>query len=130
MDTSQFIDTEKGIVYTTVTGEVTLREISADMAQLADDPSYRPDMPGLVDLRGATKVLDAEETVQFAQFIKSSPRVVNHARRALLVGSDLSYGMCRMFEAMAEDGTVQHRVFRDEAEARAWVEEAAAAVKK
>jgi hypothetical protein len=130
MDTNRFIDAEKGIVYTTVTGELTLKEIAADMAKLVAQPSYRPEMPGLVDLRGVTKLLSAEDTAQLAQTIKSSPRVVNRARRALLVGSDLAYGMYRMLEAMTEDGTVEYRVFRDEGEARSWVEEAAAAARK
>jgi hypothetical protein len=125
MDTSRFIDAEKGIVYTTVTGELTLKEITADMAQLAAEPSYRPDMPGLVDLRGVTKLLTAEETAQLAETIKSRPRAVNRARRALLVSSDLAYGMYRMFEAMSEGGSVEYHVFRDETEARAWVQEAA-----
>jgi SpoIIAA-like len=127
MDTTRFIDTKKGIVYTTVTGELTLKEVRADMENLTADPSYRPTMPGLVDLRGVTKLLTTDEITQLAETIRSSPRVVAHTHRALLVGSDLSFGMYRMFEALSTGGSVEYRVFRDEAEARAWVEEAAAA---
>ena len=129
METRRTIDPDKGIVWTTVTGELTLAEIRADMAQLAANPAYRPDLPGLVDMRGVTKFLTAEETAQLAEQLKSSPKVVNRARRALLVGSELSFGMYRMFEALMSGGTVEYFVFRDEAEARAWVEEAAAARK-
>lgn len=129
METKRFIDAEKGIVYTTISGPITLAEIKADMAQLAKNAAYRPDMPGLMDLRGATALLSAEETAQFADLIKSSPRLLSRTRRALLVSSDLSFGMYRMFESFAAGGTVEFRVFRDEGDARAWVEEAAAANK-
>jgi hypothetical protein len=126
MDTTRFIDTKRGIVYTTVTGELTLKEVHADMEQMAADPLYRPTMPGLVDLRGVTRLLTTDEISQLAETIRSSPKVVAQTRRALLVGSDLSFGMYRMFESLASGGSVDYRVFRDEAEARAWVEEAAA----
>jgi hypothetical protein len=129
MNTSRFIDTEKGIVYTTVTGELTLEEIAADIAGLTSDPSFRPDMPRLFDLRGVTKLLTADEMARLAQTLRSSPGS-KPSRRALLVGSDLSFGMFRMFTALADGGDVENRVFRDEAEARAWVEQAAAAGRK
>ena len=129
METKRFIDAEKGIVYTTISGPITLAEIKADMAQLATNAAYRPDMPGLMDLRGATALLSADETAQLADLIKANPRLLNRTRRALLVGSDLSFGMYRMFESFAASGTVEYRVFREENAARAWVEEAAAANK-
>src|SRR5580698_6087314 len=98
MDKDRFIDKEKGIVYSTVTGEITLQEIKDCMAQLAADPSYRPNMPGLTDLRGVTKPLGPAEMVRLAEFIKDNPHLVNRTRRAFLVGSDLAYGMQRLFQ--------------------------------
>ncbi len=129
METKRFIDVEKGIVYITVTGPITLTEIKEDLAQLAAATSRQPGMPRLIDLRGATSHLTKEETAQLADLVKSSPRAVSKTRRALLVGSDLSFGMYRMFESFAAGGAVDYRVFRDEAEARAWLEEVAAANK-
>jgi hypothetical protein len=129
METRRVIDTEKGIVHITVTGPITLAEIKEDLAQLAAATSRRPEMPRLIDLRGATSHLTREETQELADLVKSDPRSVSRTRRALLVGSDLSFGMYRMFESFAAGGAIDYRVFRDEPGARAWLEETAVRVK-
>jgi hypothetical protein len=130
METRRHIDEEKGIVYITVTGPMTLAEIKEDLAQLAALTSRRPEMPRLIDLRGATTLLSADEIAQLADIVKSNPHVISRTRRALLVGSDLAFGMYRMFESFAAGGAVDYRVCRDEGEAHAWVEEAAAAARR
>jgi hypothetical protein len=130
MKSSRVIDAEKGIFYTTVTGELTLEEIADDMAKLAAHPDYRPGMSGVIDLRGVTKFLSEEETARLAETIKSNPGPVPRHRRALLVRPDFSYGMYRMFEYFAEGGAIEYSVFRDEAQARAWVEEATGSIRK
>ena len=123
MQVHRTIDEIKGIVCTTITGEISLRDIQADMARLASEPSYRPQMRGLIDLRQATSLMSTDEMLTLTQLIKSSPRTVSGARRALLVGSDLMYGLYRMFESFSSGGTVHYHVFFDENEARQWLEE-------
>jgi hypothetical protein len=125
METTRFVDTEKGIVITTVTGKITVAEIRADITRLRAQPNYTPDMPGIVDMRGATAGLTSDELRQIADVVKNSPKTVSGARRALLVGSDFMYGLYRMFAAFASDGSVEYQVFRDEKLAFAWVEEKA-----
>jgi hypothetical protein len=125
MDVHRTIDTEKGIVYTTVSGALTLNEIRADMEHLNTEAGYHPGMPVLVDLRGVVKLLTKEETAQLADFIKSNPRTVKRGQRALLVGSELAFGMYRMLESLASGSAVEYRVFRSEQEARIWIEDAA-----
>jgi hypothetical protein len=129
MESKRSIDAEKGIVYITVTGPMTLAEVKEDLAQADAATSQRPEMPRLIDLRGATQFITSEEMAQFADFAKSGGRGGCRVRRALLVGSDLSFGMYRMFESFAAGSAVEYGVFRDENAARAWVEEAAAANK-
>lgn len=125
MHVTRSIDTDKRIAIATVTGEITVAEVRADMARLATKPGNVPDMPGIVDMRGATAGLTSDELRQIAEVIKNSPKAVNGARRALLVGSDLMYGLYRMFAAFASDGTTEFRVFRDEKLAWAWIGEIA-----
>ncbi len=124
MQISRSIDPQKRIVHTIVTGEITLNEIRADMMRLACNSSYTPDMPGLIDMRNATARLSADEILELSMVIKANPHVVRFTRRALLVNSDLMYGLYRMFESFTSDGSAVYRVFRDEQAARAWIEEA------
>lgn len=112
---------QNGVVYSTITGEISLAGIKADMVRLAAEPSYHPSMPGIVDMRGAHSGLSADDILAISEMIKSSPKVVSGARRALLVSTEEMYGIYRMFESFSTGGTVQYRVFRDEQEARHWI---------
>ena len=125
MHITRSIDADKRIAIAIVTGEITVAEVREDMVRLAAEPGYAPDMPGIVDMRGATAALTSDELRQIADVIKNSPKAVNGARRALLVSTDLMYGLYRMFAAFASDGTTEFRVFRDEKLARAWILEIA-----
>lgn len=42
-------------------------------------------------------------------------------RLALVVGGDLAYGLSRMHQVFRESDAIAQRIFRDEAEARAWL---------
>jgi len=123
MGVTRTLDPEKHILYTTITGQITVAEVRADMMRLTAVPGYTPDMPGIIDMRGATAGLTSDELRQIADTIKSNPKVVSGARRALLVSSDLMYGLYRMFAAYVSDGTIEYQVFRDKEKALAWVEE-------
>jgi hypothetical protein len=123
MRIERVIDQERYFIHTTITGEITLPEIREDMVRLAADPHYSPDMPGIVDMRNAKVNLSSNEIRQLTDSLKQSPRVVSNTRRALLVGSDLAFGIYRMFVAMAENGRTDYRVFREEQAARDWLDE-------
>jgi len=116
-------DRVDGIIRTTITGEISLGDALADMARRADDPSYDPQMPTLVDLREAHSNMTADEVVSLTQTIKNNPQRAGGGRRALLVNTALMRGLARMFAAFAEDGPVHYQLFDDEAKARAWLKE-------
>jgi hypothetical protein len=124
MHVERIIDRDRHTIYSTFTGEMTLDEICADLARLATEPGYSSDMSGILDMRKATVKLTAEEFQQLAETIKKHPQVFGRTRRALLVGSDLAFGMFSMFAAFTEEGRTEYRVFRDEKKARDWIEEA------
>jgi len=125
MEIFRTIDPDLPFVYTTITGNITLAEIRADMAWLATEPQYRPDMPGIVDMRKATVKLSTDEVRQLADEIQRNPKAVTRTRRALLVSSELAFGIYRMFAAFAEGGPTEYRVFRDERAAKDWATKAA-----
>jgi hypothetical protein len=76
-----------------------------------------------VDLRQATTNLSVDEIVNLTQMLKNTPRAVNCTRRALLVSTELMYGIYRVFESLIQGGTVEYRVFKDEREALKWLQE-------
>ena len=127
MEVVRSIDQEKQVVYTTITGKITFAGIRAEMTKLPTTPGFNPDMPGLIDLRQATVSLTGDEIRQIADAIKANAKTYRGARRALLIKSDLMFGLYRMFAIFASDSEAEYRVFRDENQAHAWLEEIAKA---
>ena len=58
---------------------------------------------------------------RFVQFDQQHADALDGHLLALLVPSDLVFGMGRMYEQRGADVSPSVRVFRDEAEARAWL---------
>ena len=125
MEVVRSIDPEKQIAYTTITGKITLAEIRAEMAKLPTLPGFNPLLPGLIDLRQATVALTGDDIRQIADAIKARPDTFKGTRRALLVNSDLMFGLYRMFATFASDSEAEYRIFREEKQAHEWLEKLA-----
>jgi hypothetical protein len=122
MQIKRRIDPNRKLVFTTITGEMTMNEVREDLARLAPGADYDPGLPELVDMRNATTALTTSELLQLAGTAKHHTPTAGRGRRALLLSSDLMYGLYRMFAGFANGGTTDFGVFRDEAAALAWLE--------
>ena len=119
MPASYNIDKERRLVISTVSGVVTLADGLAHQRNLRNDPDFDPSFSQLMDFRQVIRVdLSGEDVRKLAQTTIFSP----NSRRAMLVSSDLEYGLARMFEILRETmGERGIRVFRDLNEALDWV---------
>ncbi|MEO8353280.1 MAG: hypothetical protein ABI680_16245 [Chthoniobacteraceae bacterium] len=113
------IDTERGIVFTKVTGVFGTAEVLDHMDRLTKHPGFRPEFNQLIDFREISRVVLSNEEIRglARRTIFSS-----HSHRAYVVASDLQYGLCRMFatyrELSGEDGI---QIFREMSEALEWL---------
>ena len=120
------IDGARRLVTVTGTGVLTAHEISEAQAAIGTDPEFHPGFALLIDFRTASlSTVEAEEVRRHAledPFAPNSPR-------AIVISSEVDYGVVRMFEAYSElagrSGPVQ--AFRDPAGALSWLEEVCAA---
>ena len=97
-----------------------------DLTQLADEvlaleARMAPAPDRLSDLSAAT-----EFEVGFAEFYELSLRrrgspLANDIRSAILVATDVQYGLARMFQTLNDHPRVAVEIFRDLSEALAWV---------
>ena len=95
---------------------ITLEESFAHQEALRADPDFEPNMRQLSDARLATSPISAKGVRSLA---KQSP-FGRGSRQAILVASDLIYGVSRMYEAHTCDtGTIL--VFRDADAALTWL---------
>lgn len=114
------IDLERRLVRTTISGVVTGAELRALRDRLAADPSFSPDLSGLIDLSAARPdALTTADIQNLARTAKFGPS----ARRAFVSSDPAMFGLARMFEVYREmrDGPDRTATFRTVAEAEEWL---------
>ena len=113
------IDPAQRVVTLGISGDLDDDGLLALAAELRRDPEVNPDFAFLIDLREASGRAVTTDGVRalIAQPLVLSP----DSRRAVVVPSDLGFGMARMYEMLREDRGGAARAFRDFDEARRWV---------
>ncbi len=112
------IDGERGVVLTNASGPITVAEVLAHFKQLAADRAYRPHFDGLSDYTTAT--LSAATGEELRRLALALP-LEAPARRAIVVSNDLHFAFGRMVEMNRSTPGIETRVFRNRAEAEAWL---------
>src|SRR5260221_12834333 len=119
MPTSYKIDQARRLVLSEGSGLLPMPDLLAHQDNPAGDPDFSADYSQLYDL---TQVTDVEVTPNDLRRLAQRSVFLPNARRAVLVSSDVVFGLSRMFEMFRESlGETGIRVFRDHAEATAWV---------
>ncbi len=113
------IDKERKLVMTTYSGVLTLAEALGHQEKLPKDPDFDPSFSQLFDVTHVTDVqLTAEDVRRLARTSVFSP----DSRRAIVVDSDLKFGLARMFEVLRDTmGEKGIRVFRNLEDALDWI---------
>ena len=113
------IDKERRLVMSTGSGVLTMTDALAHQEKLLKDPDFSPGFSQLMDLTQVTNVeFGTEDLRRLAQRSIFSP----DSRRAILVSSDVVFGLSRMFEIFRETlGETGIRVFRNLDDALEWV---------
>ncbi len=118
MPVSYRIDPRSRIVFTDAHGALTDADVIAFQERLRNEPDFEPDFGQLADCREIEAVDMTTEGVEEAA--RRSP-FSEGARRAIVVRSDLTFGMARMFEALRHEAPDEVHVFRDVADALRWL---------
>jgi hypothetical protein len=113
------IEKARKLVISTGSGVLTMADALAYQDKLQQDPEFDPSFSQLLDFTHVTKVeLETEDIRRLAQRSLFS----TDSRRAILVSSDVAYGLARMFEVLRESlGEKGIQVFRNLDEALDWV---------
>jgi len=117
MPISNHIDVARGTVSSTFSGAVTVEEVRALAEALRDDPDFRPDLNQMIDLRATEVAISTDDIKGLARI---SP-FGEGSRRALVVASDVLFGLSRICEIWGEESGAEVDVFKDYQEAMAWL---------
>ena len=114
------IDTEKRRVRTAWVGRIDGPDLLEADAAFRSTPDVEPDFDQLIDLR---RTEPGDVTTDAISSLASRPPFFSKSsRRAVVVRSDLGFGLSRMFEQMRGDAAGEIRVFRDVESAEAWLD--------
>ena len=110
---------DRGFVWVCATGRLTLAELTTGRDMVLADSRLGPSTRFLLDYREVEQI---ELPVDTVRSLALAPWYTPQSRRAFLAGSDLGYGMGRMYQIYAEagkGGVVE--VFRDLPSALDWL---------
>lgn len=120
-------DPQESFVRALVTGAVTMDDFRAGLEQLLKSDTIPSKAPILYDMRQVDpSKLHFPEAIGLMTFRRSVDKKRGGTKVAFLVASDAVYGTVRLWQAVAEDEpelTSTYNIFRDEAEAIAWLQE-------
>ena len=98
-------------------GESSPEEIFASYQEMSSHPSFRPGLFLMIDDRGSTFNPTKQEMMALLELFGT----MGFLGVALVVVQTHHYGMARQMEVFAEEAGHSVRVFKDRAEAEAWI---------
>jgi hypothetical protein len=121
MPVTYSIDRNARILRTRCVGDVTFAEVENHFRELEQDPALGDDFDILLDLSELTAMPTSGQLQAVSLEIERIQPKAPFRACAVVATSDLLFGMGRMFEAYVEGRFTTSRVFRQAAEAEAWL---------
>ncbi len=115
------IDSESGIVYTTVEGQVGIDEIIEKLTGLMDHPDFRSGLNGIADMRSSQLDTHPADIERIASLMIRFRDKIGPSKTAIVVSSKATFGMARMFQVFAEKSSIGTAIFQDMEEAGQWL---------
>jgi hypothetical protein len=112
------IDRALKIIFNTYSGVLTDEDLYTHQREMLADPSFSADFSQLSNYLDVTQVQVSTPAIHSLAASRSFRPGV---RRAIVVSSELSYGLSRMFQMLHEESGENTEVFRDLSEARRWL---------
>ena len=113
------IDKALKVVFSTGVGRLSEEDLLGHEGRLCADASFNPRFWQLYDFRDADV---SDISPGCIEILAQSTIFKSGTRAAIVVGSNLAYGLARMFQALREGSRKNIRVFRDMGAALTWLE--------
>lgn len=117
------IDDDLGVVYLHITGRVAPVDQSRHLRTIMADPAFRPGLHYLIDCRDGDESNTSEEVRMMADSVRREAARLAGSRFAIVVRTDVQYGLTRVFSAFLGDAPLDFRTFRKIDDACRWLGE-------
>jgi hypothetical protein len=113
---------ELGVYVAQYSGHVDPSDIRGAYTAMVANPSFRPGMRAICDLRSAELDLSGEDMRVLAALVRAVAPRWGRTKWLALVASDVAYGLLRMFISLTDSCSISTMVVRDPSEAGDWLE--------
>lgn len=129
MAVSYSIDAGASLVRYVVEGDLTIADFLKAFDDALSDPAFRPGCNALVDVRRGSllPVTSAGVDRTAAHVLSSMESRGRDYRAALVVASEVDFGVCRMYQAYGDHLPCEVLVFKDYEAALSWLANGTAA---
>ncbi len=123
MDIDTRINGEYKIRITTITGKISFDDLVAALSKIYSNPEQSKLPNSVWDLRQADVSSFTNNQIQnLVSFVTSQWELKPNLRSAIVVGSDLNYGLSNIYQKILEySSPIYVRVFKDYDKALAWL---------
>ena len=118
MPSAYILDESRSLLLSRAWGVFTDQDLLTHHTAFTRDPRFRPGFNQLADLRDVTSLAVTSAGVR--QQVRETPFGAG-SRRALVVGSDVAFGMARMFQILQDESVADVEIFRELDDALAWL---------
>jgi hypothetical protein len=115
------IDTEKRVIRTKCSGDVTLQEVIDHFKSLSEDQACPTRLDVMLDLSEADSLPETSHLRRVVGELRAIRGQVCFGACAILACRDALFGMMRVFEALAAEFFRTTCTFREAADAEAWL---------
>jgi len=117
------IDSNAGILFIVGEGAITQAERLDAMHAWLRDPAFRPGLHTLCDFSAATSTPNLPELREIIAIINQNAPSIGRTRLALVTAKDVTFGVARQFQILAEATSLDIQIFADRETALAWLRE-------
>ena len=119
---SVLVDKSRNLVVVTPTESITVEVSKKLIEEMLSHPDFEKGMPSIWDLRETELMhINGNDVKEISGIATQQKDRRGKARIGFVVGSDLAFGLGRMFEMMNATSHLETRVFRDMQLAESWV---------
>ena len=113
---------EQKLVYVVGEGTLTYEDLVDHLTELSGNPAYIPPMLKLIDYRNLSHItLTSKQSEKLAELKYFYRNQFDKEKSALVVSSDLVFGIGRQHQAYMYDSKMEVEIFKDFEKAKEWL---------